>query len=102
MATVTSDGREIVWCVFDNDGSECSDFLGAFDSEYAAHKFRDRMEEFHKRFYAEVLTKFEWSGSVEVTSVTLGEGKLPADAIHIMRRDVERGVGPSIEEPKEG
>jgi hypothetical protein len=35
----STDGREFVWCVFDSDGYECSDFVAVFGSEKEAYEF---------------------------------------------------------------
>ena len=75
---ISSDGKQFIWVIFDSDGYECSDFVGAFVSEDEAMKVCQLINEMKNRFYAEIL-KTERLGTTEVKMVTLGEYQLPAD-----------------------
>ncbi len=85
MTTIT-DGREMVWGIFNADGYECEDFLGVFGSEERAEQVRTEIEGLIRRFYAEEMES-EWHGSVTVRSLTLGSYDIPADAQHILKRE---------------
>ena len=39
MATMTSDGKQFVFCVFGSDGCECENLEAIFDTEEAAEKY---------------------------------------------------------------
>lgn len=82
--TQLSDGREVVWAVFDNDGYECSNFVGVFASQEDAEAVRARIEAGNRKYYAELMKRCEredavWPGSVTVKSLIIGEYELPID-----------------------
>jgi hypothetical protein len=76
--TQTTDGRMMVWAVFDADRYECVNFVGVFELEADARLAAERIEGLNKRFYAEHMES-EWRGRVEVRCLVLGEYELPPD-----------------------
>jgi hypothetical protein len=79
--TTSTDGKTIVYIVFNADGYECKDFVGAFESEAAALAAAQRIEGLIRRFYAERMEgRLEWAGAVTVEPVVLGDYDLPGVA----------------------
>ncbi len=78
--TVTTDGKTIVYAVFNADGCECKDLVGVFGSDAEAQEVRAEIETLIRKFYADCMGELEWHGSVTVEPLVLGEYKLPADA----------------------
>jgi hypothetical protein len=74
--TFTTDGRQFMWVVFDNDGCECSDFEGIFDSQEKAEVLADKIRTCHREFYAKHIYR-EWRGSVVVEQVTVNVAHNP-------------------------
>lgn len=85
--TILSDGRIVVWAVFDNDGYECSDFVGVFETEEEANKVAARITELYQDYYRQELYRgLKWKGDIEVKSVFLGQYELPPNCQYILDR----------------
>lgn len=81
--TVTSEGKELVWALFDNDGCECSDLVGVFDSHEKAEEAKNRIEPLIRKFYVQHMTR-EWNGSLSISCLTIGEYELPSKAQYVL------------------
>jgi hypothetical protein len=82
--TLRSDGKQIVWAVFNNDGYECSSLVGVFESEESANAAASRIESLIELFYTRHMRGHEWRGSVKIRSLVLGEYRLPPDAQYVL------------------
>jgi hypothetical protein len=76
-----------IFCVFNSDGYECSDFEGAFLTEPEAEIAAGKIREVELANYAFMgrrnvedgfsAREGDWPGSVDVVEITLGQYELP-------------------------
>lgn len=62
----------VLWAVFDSDGYECSDFIGAFDTEAQAGEVAEKVRESYREAYAKFFED-EWPGTVSVLPRRINE-----------------------------
>ena len=83
---IASDGRIFIFAVFDSDGYECKDFVGAFETDNEAELFAEGLrmndlQEWEDRYQDEYIPHGPNRRQITVECVTLGYNHAEAMAI---------------------